>query len=63
MTSAPHWPVLLALAILVAIATVCTLWAIVATPGRSSSHLTLVNRAEDAASSGTPRAQGKVAHP
>nr|XP_045600456.1 A disintegrin and metalloproteinase with thrombospondin motifs 15-like [Procambarus clarkii] len=56
MTSAPHWSGLLASAILVAVATVWLVWTIVATPGYSSSHLNIVNRAEDA-SSGTPRAQ------
>ncbi|XP_071527887.1 A disintegrin and metalloproteinase with thrombospondin motifs 9 [Panulirus ornatus] len=57
MTRALHWPGLLASAVLLAATTACAMWAILATPGRTSSHLTLVDRAEDAASSGTPRAQ------
>nr|XP_053653829.1 uncharacterized protein LOC128703255 [Cherax quadricarinatus] len=57
MISAPHWPGLLASATLVAAATLWTLWVIVASPRSFSSHLSLVNRAEDSALRGTPSVQ------
>ncbi|XP_047485855.1 A disintegrin and metalloproteinase with thrombospondin motifs 1-like [Penaeus chinensis] len=51
MTSATHWSGLMAKVTLATLATTLAIWAIVANPGQSSSHLTLWN-GDDAASSG-----------